>query len=127
MKRMPHEIEVWHILPAMRRELAMSLINDCSYTQKQAAEILEITEAAISQYLSHKRAAKVSFDRSVLNEIQAAARNIADGSSVITEMQRLTSLDMVRALVCRMHKKEDGLPADCELCSYHSFLKSVDS
>ena len=118
MKRMPQEIEVWHVLPAIRRELASSLIKDCGYTQKQAARTLEITEAAISQYLSHKRAAKVSFDKRVLKEIKLSAKSVAAGTPVIGEMQRLTDLPAVRELVCAMHKKEDHLPADCALCSY---------
>ena len=67
---MPQEIEVRYIIPAIRRELASLLIKEHYKTQKEAAKILGLTEAAISQYQHSKRAKEVVFSDSVKNEIE---------------------------------------------------------
>ena len=51
---MPQEIEVWYIIPAVRRELAKSMVK-IGLKQKQIAVTLGITEAAVSQYLKLDR------------------------------------------------------------------------
>ena len=58
---LPQEIEVWYVLPALRREYAKVLIKEHKLSQKGVAEILQVTESAISQYLTGKRASKVKF------------------------------------------------------------------
>ena len=72
--QMPQEIEVWYIIPAIRRELAKSMIKDLKITQKQVASIMEITEAAVSQYLHSKRAKEVVFTKAILEEIKKSAK-----------------------------------------------------
>ena len=51
----PQEIEVWYVLPAIRKELVVTL-KEKNLTQKKIAEFLNITEAAVSQYIKQKRA-----------------------------------------------------------------------
>ena len=53
MKLMPQEIEVRYILPALRKELAIELSKDMK--QKEVANILNITQSALSQYHKEKR------------------------------------------------------------------------
>ena len=60
-KVMPQEIEVWYLIPALRREFTRIFIKDYGLTQKQTADILGITEAAISQYLRLKIANQIKF------------------------------------------------------------------
>ena len=55
MKRTPCEYLLWNLLPAIRNEIARSMINDFGLTQKEAAAKLEITPAAVCMYLSNKR------------------------------------------------------------------------
>ena len=55
MAKPPCEKIIWLILPAVRKELAKSLIENYGLNQKQIAEILEISPAAVCQYLSNKR------------------------------------------------------------------------
>src|SRR3989338_8090782 len=73
--QMPQEIEVWYIIPAIRRELTKSMI-DLGLTQKQVAKRMGITEAAVSQYLSFKRAKEVVFSNAVLDEIRKSAKKM---------------------------------------------------
>jgi hypothetical protein len=49
MVHMPQEIEVWYIIPAIRKELAKRLVQHHEVAQKDVAELLGVTEAAISQ------------------------------------------------------------------------------
>ena len=115
--QMPQEIEVWYIIPALRREIAKSMI-DTGLTQKKVAEHMAITEAAVSQYLSSKRAKEVVFSNAVLEEIGKSAKNIIeDQIQLVTEMIRLTKLTGVMQVMCDLHKKQDvNLPDGCDVC-----------
>ena len=114
---MPQEIEVWYIIPAIRRELAKSMV-DLGLTQKQVAKRMGITEAAVSQYLSSKRAKEVVFSNAVLEEIRKSAEKITeDKSTAVPEMMRLTKLTGVMQVMCDLHKKQDvSLPKGCDIC-----------
>jgi len=116
--QMPQEIEVWYIIPALRRELTKSMINDFNLTQKQIANILGLTEAAVSQYLHSKRAKDVLFSEAVVNEIKKSSKNIIDNPNfLLQEMIRLTKLTEVKQVMCDVHKKQDSnLPDNCEVC-----------
>ena len=115
--QMPQEIEVWYIIPAIRRELAKSMI-ELGLTQKQVAKRMGITEAAVSQYLSSKRAKEVVFSNAVLDEIRKSAKKITeDKSTIVPEMMRLTKLTGVMQVMCGLHKKQDAsLPKGCDIC-----------
>ena len=116
--QMPQEIEVWYVIPALRRELAKSMINDIKLNQKQVAAIMGLTEAAVSQYLHSKRAKEVVFTKAVLEEIKKSAKDIAkDGKLLMQEMMRLTNLTGVKHVMCDIHKKHDAkLPNNCGIC-----------
>ena len=115
--QMPQEIEVWYIIPAIRRELTKSMI-ELGLTQKRVAERMELTEAAVSQYLSSKRAKEVSFSNAVLNEIKKSAKRIVENKeNLVSEMVRLTNLTAVKHVMCDLHKKQDtNLPNGCNIC-----------
>ena len=115
--QMPQEIEVWYIIPALRRELAKSMVG-LGLAQKQIADKIGITEAAVSQYLSSKRAKEVVFSDAVLEEIKKSAKKITEGkSTIVPEMMRLTKLTGVMQVMCCIHKKQDAsLPKGCDIC-----------
>ena len=115
--QMPQEIEVWYIIPAIRREIAKSMI-DLGLTQKQVAKRMGITEAAVSQYLSSKRAKEVVFSNAVLDEIRKSAKTIEKNEKLLMqEMMRLTNLTGVKHIMCDLHKKHDSkMPSNCGVC-----------
>ena len=123
--QMPQEIEVWYIIPALRRELAKSMINDLKLTQKHIAKCMGLTEAAVSQYLSSKRAKAVVFSDAILKETKASAKRIVENDRLlIPEMIRLTKLTDVKQVMCDLHKKQDvKLPEDCETCFDEDLIK----
>ncbi len=120
LETMPQEIEVRYILPAIRRELAGTLIKEHKLNQKEAANILGLTEAAISQYQHSKRAKEVIFSDDVVNEIRKSAdRLLADKKNkqrVIAEMYRISSLTTVRHILCDIHRAQSKDLADCNIC-----------
>ena len=122
--QMPQEIEVWYIIPAIRRELAKSMV-ELGLTQKQVADKMELTEAAVSQYLSSKRAKEVSFSNAVLNEIEKSAERIVKNKeNLVSEMVRLANLTSVKHVMCDLHKKQDlNLPNGCNICFEEEIIK----
>ena len=116
--QMPQEIEVWYIIPALRRELAKSMINGLKRTQKEVAAIMGLTEAAVSQYLHSKRAKEVVFTKAVLDEIRKSAKTIEKNEKLLMqEMMRLTNLTGVKHIMCDLHKKHDSkMPSNCGVC-----------
>ncbi|MFH1328275.1 MAG: hypothetical protein ABIH76_05470, partial [Candidatus Bathyarchaeota archaeon] len=65
MRHTPQEIEVWYVLPALRREFAKAFL-ETGMKQKDIAKIMEINEPAISQYLKAKRAKEFQFEQGTL-------------------------------------------------------------
>ncbi len=63
MYTLPQEIEVWYIIPAIRKELARCLIQDHKITYEKTGNIMGITKSAISQYIRNKRATKTEQKR----------------------------------------------------------------
>ena len=122
---MPQEIEVWYIIPAIRRELTKSMIDDYNLTQKQVAENMGLTEAAVSQYLSSKRAKEVIFSEAILDEIKKSAKKIVeDNIMLIPEMLRICNLTAVKQVMCDIHKKQDvNLPDNCDICFEEDLIK----
>ena len=116
--QMPQEIEVWYIIPALRRELAKTMIEDFNLTQKAVAKHMYLTEAAVSQYQSSKRAKEVIFTEAVLSEIKRSATKIIENEKhLVTEMMRLCKLTGVKQIMCDIHKKQDvKLPENCGIC-----------
>jgi predicted transcriptional regulator len=85
---------MWNGLPVIRKEIAESMINNFGLSQKETAEKLGITPAAVCQYISRKRGRFEISDDSLLNEIRISAKNIIekDGENVINETCRICRL-----------------------------------
>ena len=75
MFKTPCEIALWKKLPSIRRELVIYLVKDKTINRKRVAELLGITESAISQYLKNKRGS-MKFTKKELVEIRKAGDEI---------------------------------------------------
>ena len=117
---MPQEVEVRYILPAIRRELARTFIQEHKLSQKESANILGLTEAAVSQYQHSKRAKEVVFSNDVVNEIMVSAdRILADRTNkqrLIAEMYRISGLTKVRHILCDIHRAQSKELDNCNIC-----------
>lgn len=116
-KVMPQEIEVWYLIPALRRELAGIFINDYGLSQKKSSEILGITESAISQYLKSKRGNELKFSKSDLKQIKKSAKNIIDSGDSMKEIYDLCVKLRRSRVICKIHKSHDkSIAKNCEVC-----------
>jgi len=115
---MPQEIEVWLILPAIRRELAKSMINDYNLSQKEIAKKIGVTEAAVSQYVHSKRAKNVDFSDEILKEIKTTAGDIIkNDKDIMLEIIKLCKSIEVKKVVCGICKTQDETKAkNCKVC-----------
>ena len=117
-KLMPQEVEVWYLIPALRREIAIFLMKDYEYSQKHVAESLGMTESAVSQYVSGKRGHGIKFEKGDLEVIKKSADKIAknkkDGLEVLYKLSKKL---MGNQSVCELHKKQDSsIPKNCDVC-----------
>jgi len=119
-EKMPQEIEVRYILPAIRRELARIFIEVYKLRQKDAAKILGLTEAAVSQYQHSKRAKEVVFSDKVIDEIKTSAgKMLADRLNkqrVIAEVYRISNLTNVKHILCDIHRSQSKKLENCNVC-----------
>ena len=111
----PQEIEVFYVLPALRRELAVCM-KEFGKSQKEIAKLVGVTEAAISQYLSSKRATFLQFDSKVKLAIKNSAENITDELSLTRELQRLLILTRQERIVCKVHENLGTAQKGCNVC-----------
>ena len=98
MRKTPCEHIVWNILPCIRKKIAMSLLQR-GLNQKEVAQKLDVSSAAISQYLSEKRGKMVKLSKDIEKEIEKSADKILKGTDTIEELCR----------ICMIVKKEKNI------------------
>lgn len=117
--RPPCEIVVWYVIPTIRSELAKELLN-LGMKQKQISEILDITQPAVSQYISDKRGHGIKFEPEVQNMIKDFARDLVEGKAsqldIIPKMCEICKKVKAEEVVCQMHKEKDNIPLNCTAC-----------
>ena len=115
---MPQEIEVWYLIPGIRRELAKTFIEKHNMSQKRISELLNITESAVSQYLKAKRGSEMKFDDGEIQLIEDAARRIVDNHlEANKEIYKLCVSFRGNPSLCEFHKGQDStVDHDCKLC-----------
>jgi len=112
----PQKVELWYVIPAIRKEFAKLMIKK-GLTQRDAADKLGVTESAVSQYLKEKRAKHlIAFDREINKEMKKSVDIILKGGSVIRETQRMCALCKNRRFLCRVSKKLGYAPKGCREC-----------
>jgi predicted transcriptional regulator len=109
MKRTPCEHILWNGLPVIRKEIAECMISDYGLNQKQAAEKLGMTPAAVCQYLSKKRGNTAIDNEELLKEISLSAERIIQDqqADVIHETCR----------ICKLFMEKGVFPSACDACS----------
>ena len=115
---MPQEIEVFYLIPAIRRSLAQIFKNEHKLSQKEVASLLGVTEAAVSQYLKQKRAHGIKFskkDELVLKE--GAKKILSDKENVMKYVYDLTVKLRGSDAMCELHKSQDkNVDVNCRIC-----------
>jgi len=112
---MPQEIEVRYILPALRKGFALALSKE-GLKQKEIAEQLNITPAAVSQYLKQKRGT-TSFPQKIEKEISKSIKLILKNKSTAhKELYKISKKIRHTSTICEIHRMHDDVPNKCKIC-----------
>ena len=118
MYLLPQEIEVWYIIPKIRKELASVFVKEYELSYEKAGDILGISKAAVSQYLSNKRANKIKISKDIEKEIKISAKKIIEKkSNGLMEIERIIQLmknTKCACDVCKQYNKEVLKYCNCE-------------
>ena len=112
---MPQEIEVFYILPAIRRDFSKIMIKK-GFTQREISKKLNITEAAVSQYISKKRASEVKFNDTIKKEINRSVDRFLNKGDLIEEMQFVCNKVKSNLILCKIHQCKNNIPKNCRAC-----------
>lgn len=115
----PCEIVVWYVIPAIRSELAKELLN-LGMKQKDVSELMDITQPAVSQYITDKRGSGIKLNDDVRAMIKQFARELSEGeatkadliSRTCTICKNVKTMDVLEQL--NIDKSELG--DDCQTC-----------
>ncbi|MBU2100791.1 transcriptional regulator [Candidatus Micrarchaeota archaeon] len=77
--KFPCEIIGWTVLPSIRRELTLYLVEEKKIERKKVCNILDLTPAALSQYLKGKRGKGVNLTRKQKEKIHKMADSLFKG------------------------------------------------
>lgn len=115
MKLLPQHIELWYIVPALRREFAIEMARHGT-KNIDIARILGVTKSAVSQYFSRTRAIEFRFDKNMKNEIKESVARVMNGESSNTEIQRIINISRANKDICKFHHSKEKIAKDCDIC-----------
>lgn len=126
--KLPCEVAVKSVVPAIRALLAIELVETHRVKQREAAEMLGITQTAISKYTHHVRGRILSIEQEdeVKMLIVDTATSLASGYMNRTALaqQICTTCRLVRRkrLMCELCRRTSPeMDTDqCRLCSFSS-------
>jgi len=124
----PCEIIVKEFLPNFRAMVAKRLMDDFGFTQKKAAEMMGITQPAISQYMKGVRGLTDNYENNPrISALMHAIAEKAASDDFNHHEITIEFCDFCRALrqdgaFCEAHKKMYSSLEDCEKCTRGSRL-----
>jgi predicted transcriptional regulator len=129
---MPAEVEVWYVLPAIRRELAKSMKTkivprvgedgkkkDHKITQKEIAKMLGVTEPAITQYLLKKKGRRSRGDQVVIPERFLSELDKTADTLIKQYETRGANEDMFEIMTSEINRVIRVMRDDGALCDIH--------
>ena len=123
MKVSAFEVASRYVYPSLRRRL-VELLYEKGLKQTEIAELLHITQSAVSRYLNMDRGALVDISKfpDIDAELRSFADEIIEKKSGEYEIQRRLveiSVEMLgKGYVCSFHAKIDPEinPSECNVC-----------
>lgn len=109
------ELEVWYLIPAIRREIALAMKSN-NLKQVEIAKRLGVTKAAVNQYLSGKRGSGVKLNSSIKEKINHIAANINNELDSVKYIQYLLNVSRKEKIICQIHKNFDKNFDNCNVC-----------
>ena len=115
--KLPCEVAVKSAVPAIRALLAKELTENHGIKQKEAADLLGITQTAVSKYTHHVRGSILSIEKEeeVVTLVRKIAASLAGGDLNTTE------LVLQICATCKLIRKTRLM---CKLCKHVSSIES---
>lgn len=120
---LPSEVEAKTIIPALRSMVAKKLVNTYHLPQQKVAELLGITQAAVSNYVRDVRGVSVSLEgleeaQKLADEIVKAILQGVDQVTLMKKFNEAVKVIKAKRIMCGLHQKlEPELDAEkCNLC-----------
>ncbi len=115
----PCEMVVWYVIPTIRSELAKELLQ-LGMKQKEISKLLDITQPAVSQYISDKRGHGIKFNDQIMAMIKEFAHDLKEETAtqqdIIPRTCKICKMIKTEDVLCQIHKEKDKIPADCTAC-----------
>ena len=120
---LPQELDVWYVLPAIRKEFALEMIKH-GLNQKEVAKLLSLTEAAVSHYKNDNRAKEDLIDEKTKKEIKNSVETIIKNNNLLFhEIMRIDNMLKINGIFCKIHKSKSFTPDKCEMTCEKTFLR----
>jgi len=114
---MPQEVEVFYVIPAIRRELALAM-KSSGKKQREIAKLLCVEDSTVSQYVNDKRATRINLNNKVKGAVASSVKKIKDMVSLVREIQNLLKLVKNENALCEIHRAKSSLPKSCNACLF---------
>ena len=111
----PQEVEVWFVLPALRRQFVIALKKQ-GMKQKEIASLMNLTEPAVSQYLKNKRGDSIEFTQEIEKNIEESCKRIDNEKKFKKEFQNLLKKVRVSKFICRVCHDHIKTEDNCKIC-----------
>lgn len=119
IKKLPQEIATWYVIPSVRREFVKEMIRQ-GLNQREAADKLGLTQAAVSNYMKDKRASVIQLNQKIQDLIKSSVVNIlSKQSDVFQELYTVVAACEKDLTVCQIHAAYDEVPKNCDVCFHH--------
>lgn len=123
---LPCEFAVKSVVPAMRALVTRELSHVYNMKQEKIATLLEVTQSAVSQYLSSLRGRAIEVEG--IKEVQYIVKTLANGLANRSLSRRQTTQKYCEAcqiirkqrVLCELHKKLDPTfnVEGCDACIF---------
>lgn len=115
----PCEIVVWYVIPAIRSELAKDLLS-LGMKQKDVSELMDITQPAVSQYITDKRGSGIKLTESVKEMIKDFATQLYNGDAkkadIINRTCSICKKIETEDVLKQLNIAREDLNEDCKAC-----------
>lgn len=114
---------VRYVLPWIRKEFAIIMVNELKLSQVKVAKKLKVTEPAISQYLSSKRGDEIKiFDEKIVIAVREAAIRISDDNSGLSrEICQICRLIRISNAIPDVYRPKVGAVEEFDECVCDTF------
>ncbi|MBM3199955.1 helix-turn-helix domain-containing protein [Candidatus Woesearchaeota archaeon] len=113
---MPQELEVWYVIPALRKAFADIMLKR-GLSQKEIAKKLDLGKSAVSQYIKSQRGTEIRFDKKMLEKIETSVNKVMKNTST-TKEELIILCETIRkaGLLCCFHKSKEKNLKNCGVC-----------